>query len=216
MARSAAVTKKRAGAPGDDRGLALCLAFILGFIIWTAYPMILSAWMSFQEWDILTPPKWNGFANYTKLFFDDNLFWHSLSNTAFLTFLGVPIGMVAALVTALSLNVKTPFTTVFRTLFFLPSQIPGVANAVLWALIFNAQFGILNQLLGHIGIEPINWLFNKDTVKPALIFMGLWGVGGSMMISTWRVYRGFPMKFTKLPRSTAPISGGVCVMSRCL
>jgi len=163
-------------------GWLFALPFILGFIIWTAYPMILSAWMSLQEWDILTPPKWAGFANYTKLIFDDKLFWQSLSNTAFLTFLGVPIGMIAALATALSLNVKTPLTTVFRTLFFLPSQIPGVANAVLWALIFNAQFGILNQLLGHAGVEPINWLFDKNTVKPALIFMGLWGVGGSMMI----------------------------------
>ncbi len=105
-----------------------------------------------------------------------------LGQYGLLTFLGVPIGMVAALATALSLNVKTPLTTIFRTLFFLPSQIPGVANAVLWALIFNAQFGILNQLLGNLGIEPINWLFNKNTVKPALIFMGLWGVGGSMMI----------------------------------
>jgi multiple sugar transport system permease protein len=156
--------------------------FILGFLLWTAYPMILSAMMSFTEWDVLTPAKWNGIANYVKLITDDKLFWLSLYNTAFLTFLGVPIGMVAALATALALNVKTPFTTLYRTLFFLPSQIPGVANAVLWALIFNAQFGILNQLLSPLGIEPINWLFNKHTVKPALIFMGLWGVGGSMMI----------------------------------
>jgi multiple sugar transport system permease protein len=156
--------------------------FILGFILWTAYPMFLSAIMSFTEWDVLTPPKWNGFANYAKLITDDKLFWQSLSNTAYLTFLGVPIGMVAALAVALAMNVKTPLTTVYRTLYFLPSQIPGVANAVLWALIFNHQFGILNQLLGNIGIEPVNWLFNRDTVKPALIFMGLWGVGGSMMI----------------------------------
>lgn len=156
--------------------------FILGFLLWTAYPMILSAFLSFTEWDVLTPAKWNGVTNYVKLLTDDKLFWLSLYNTAFLTFIGVPIGMVAALATAMSLNVKTPFTTLYRTLFFLPSQIPGVANAVLWALIFNAQFGILNQLLSPLGIEPVNWLFNQHTVKPALIFMGLWGVGGSMMI----------------------------------
>lgn len=156
--------------------------FILGFLLWTAYPMILSAFLSFTEWDVLTPAKWNGVTNYVKLLTDDKLFWLSLYNTAFLTFIGVPIGMVAALATAMSLNVKTPFTTLYRTLFFLPSQIPGVANAVLWALIFNAQFGILNQLLSPLGMEPVNWLFNQHTVKPALIFMGLWGVGGSMMI----------------------------------
>jgi multiple sugar transport system permease protein len=163
-------------------GWLFALPFILGFLIWTAYPMLLSAWMSFQEWDILTPPKWTGLSNYVKLFTDDPLFWTSWRNTAFLTFLGVPIGMTAALLVALSLNVQTPLTTLFRTLFFLPSQIPGVANAVLWALIFNFQFGILNQILGNFGIPPVNWLFNADTVKPALIFMGLWGVGGSMMI----------------------------------
>src|SRR4051794_29470384 len=70
--------------------------FILGFLIWTAFPMLLSAWMSFHDWDILTPPKFNGFNNYIKLFIDDPLFWTSLGNTAFLTFWGVPIGMTAA------------------------------------------------------------------------------------------------------------------------
>ena len=176
--------RKKSGLLRQERleGWLFASPFIVGFLLWTAFPMLLSAWMSFQEWDILTPSKWNGLNNYTKLFFDDPLFWLSLGNTAYLTFWGVPIGMTAALLVALAMNVETPLTTIFRTLFFLPSQIPGVANAVLWALIFNAQYGILNQLTSTVGAPPVNWLFNPHTVKPALIFMGLWGVGGSMMI----------------------------------
>jgi len=181
------VTVKRRRLSGLERqeaieGWVFAAPFYLGFLIWTAFPMLLSLFMSFNRWEILTPPVWKGLYNYNKLLTKDKLFWTSLGNTAFLTFLGIPIGMTASLIVAFSLNVKTRLTNVYRTLYFLPSQIPGVANAVLWALIFNFQFGILNQLLGKIGIPAQNWLFNKHTVKPALIFMGLWGVGGGMMI----------------------------------
>jgi multiple sugar transport system permease protein len=156
--------------------------FYIGFLVWTVFPMGLSFYMSFMEWGILTDPIWKGLYNYQKLLTKDPLFWQSFGNTAYLTFLGIPIGMTASLLVAFALNVKTKLTNVYRTLYFLPSQVPGVANAVLWALIFNYQFGILNQALGVLGIAPQNWLFQKHTVKPALIFMGLWGVGGGMMI----------------------------------
>jgi multiple sugar transport system permease protein len=156
--------------------------FYIGFLIWTVLPMGLSFYMSFMEWGILTDPVWKGLYNYQKLLIKDPLFWQSFGNTAYLTFLGIPIGMIASLLVAFALNVKTKLTNVYRTLYFLPSQVPGVANAVLWALIFNYQFGILNQVLSVFGIPAQNWLFQKYTVKPALIFMGLWGVGGGMMI----------------------------------
>lgn len=156
--------------------------FYLGFLIWTAFPMGLSLVMSFMEWGILTDPIWKGLYNYQKLLTKDPLFWTSFGNTAFLTFLGIPVGMAASLVVAFGLNVDVKLKNLYRTLYFLPSQVPGVANAVLWALIFNFQFGILNQVLSKVGIAGQNWLFQKHTVKPALIFMGLWGIGGGMMI----------------------------------
>jgi multiple sugar transport system permease protein len=156
--------------------------FYVGFLIWTAFPMGLSLVMSFMEWGILTDPIWKGLYNYQKLLTKDPLFWVSFGNTAFLTFLGIPIGMTASLLVAFALNVDVKLKNLYRTLYFLPSQVPGVANAVLWALIFNFQFGILNQVLSTVGIAGQNWLFQKYTVKPALIFMGLWGVGGGMMI----------------------------------
>lgn len=178
---------KRRGMSGLRRqetieGWLFAAPFYLGFLIWTVFPMGLSFYMSFMEWGILTDPVWKGLYNYEKLLTKDPLFWQSFGNTAYLTFLGIPIGMVASLLVAFALNVKTRLTNVYRTLYFLPSQVPGVANAVLWALIFNYQFGILNQVLAVFGIPPQNWLFQKLTVKPALIFMGLWGVGGGMMI----------------------------------
>lgn len=185
--RVAAATRKRARRGGLERqenreGWLFAAPFYVGFLIWTAFPMLLSLYMSFTDWEILIAPHFLALGNYQKLLFNDDLFWRSLGNTAFLTFLGVPIGMVASLIVAFSLNVKTPLTNVYRTLYFLPSQVPGVANAVLWALIFNMQFGLLNTGLRAIGLPAQNWLWSKHLVKPSLIFMGLWGVGGGMMI----------------------------------
>jgi len=176
------VRRRGAAVQEELEGWVFALPFILGFFMWTVFPMGFSALMSFAKWDIVTPWNWRGLGNYEKLIFGDNLFWISLKNTFFLTFIGVPINLIAALLAAFGLNVETRVTNLYRTLYFLPSQIPTVANAVLWALMFNYESGVVNAFLRVLGLEPVNWLYNIDTAKPALIFMGLWGIGGNMMI----------------------------------
>lgn len=163
-------------------GWLFAMPFIAGFVIWTVVPMAVSAWLSFTQWDIVTPSKWVGLSNYSRLIGRDQLFYKSLGNTLYLTFGGIAVSITASLAAAFALNIKTRLTNTYRLLFFMPSQIPAVANAVLWALMFNYEFGIVNLALRAVGLQPLNWLYNVTTVKPALVFMGLWGIGGTIII----------------------------------
>jgi multiple sugar transport system permease protein len=114
--------------------------------------------------------------------FGDPLFYTSLYNTAFYTLLGVPLYLIAALVMALLLNLPLRGIPIYRTIYFLPSLTPAVANALLWVWIFSPDFGLANHLLGLVGLPAQKWLFDVNLAKPALILMGLWGIGSQMII----------------------------------
>lgn len=155
--------------------------WLLGFLFFTAGPMIGSAVISFLDWEILTPPTWVGLANFRQMA-TDPLFGLSLYNTAYYTFIGVPIYLVAALLMALILNLHLRGITFYRTIFFLPSLTPAVANALLWVWIFSPDFGLANYFLQAVGLPPQKWLFDVNLAKPSLILMGLWGIGSQMII----------------------------------
>jgi len=155
--------------------------WLLGFLFFTAGPMIGSAVISFLDWEILTPPTWVGLANFRQMV-TDPLFGLSLYNTAYYTFIGVPIYLVAALLMALVLNLHLRGITFYRTIFFLPSLTPAVANALLWVWIFSPDFGLANYFLQAVGLPPQKWLFDVNLAKPSLILMGLWGIGSQMII----------------------------------
>lgn len=157
------------------------LPWLLGFVVFTAGPMVASAIISFTQWEILTPPKWVGLANYTRLF-TDSLFWLSLWNTVYYSVLGVPIYLAAALAMALLLNLELRGVAIYRTIYFLPSLTPAVANAVLWVWIFNPDFGLANGLLNAVGLPGQKWLFDARLAKLCFILMGLWGAGQQMII----------------------------------
>lgn len=162
-------------------GWLFILPWLLGFLLFTAGPMLGSAVMSFLEWEILTPPTWVGFANFRQMAADP-LFGLALYNTAYYTLLGVPLYLLASLLMALLLNLPLRAIPVYRTIFFLPSLTPTVANALLWVWIFSPDFGLANYLLGMVGLPPQKWLFDVNLAKPALILMGLWGIGSQMII----------------------------------
>lgn len=155
--------------------------WLLGFLFFTAGPMIGSAVISFLDWEILTPPTWVGLTNFRQMA-TDPLFRLSLYNTAYYTFIGVPIYLVAALLMALVLNLHLRGITFYRTIFFLPSLTPAVANALLWVWIFSPDFGLANYFLQAVGLPPQKWLFDVNLAKPSLILMGLWGIGSQMII----------------------------------
>jgi multiple sugar transport system permease protein len=155
--------------------------WLIGLLAFTIGPIIASFILSFNAWQITAPPKWIGFDNYTEMFADPGMH-KSLYNTFFLAVVGVPLNMVAGLSIALLLNQKIRGISVFRTIYYLPAVLSSVAVAVLWMWILNPRFGLLNRGLALIGIKGPGWLIDPLWAKPAVILMGLWGVGSSMII----------------------------------
>jgi multiple sugar transport system permease protein len=155
--------------------------FILGFIIWFLIPALTSLWMAFQDWNMIKPPQFVALNNFKDLF-RDKLFWQSLKVTTTYTAISVPLTMVLAFLLALLMNTKVRGITVFRTIYYMPSIVPAVANAVLWAWILNSEFGLLNAFLHFLGLPKIMWLQEPEWALPALILMSLWSLGGPMVI----------------------------------
>jgi multiple sugar transport system permease protein len=161
-------------------GYVFILPFILGFLIWFLIPALTSVWLAFQDWNMISAPEFVGLGNFRRVF-ADKLFWQALKVTAIYTVISVPLSMVLAFALALLMNTKVQGITVFRTIYYLPSIVPAVANSVLWAWILNSEFGLLNVLLRAVGLPKVLWLQKPEWALPALILMSLWGLGGSMV-----------------------------------
>lgn len=162
-------------------GLLFISPWIVGFLVFTLYPMLASLYYSFTEFRIRRPPEWVGLQNYVDLF-NDKLFWTSLSNTLYLVIIGVPLTLLCSFICALLLNQKVRGQAIYRVIYFLPSIVPTVASTLLWLWILNPSSGILNNLLGAFGISGPNWFRDPNWSKPALIMLMLWGMGGTVVI----------------------------------
>ena len=162
-----------------------CYVFIapavLGLLLFSLGPMIASLWLSFTSYDLLSSPEWVGTQNYTDLIADD-LFRKSLSVTLVYGLVSVPCTMLIALVLAIMLNAKIPALPFFRSAYYLPSVISGVAVATLWKWMFNGEYGLINAGLARLAIAGPAWLTDEQWALRALIFMSLWGFGGTMLI----------------------------------
>jgi multiple sugar transport system permease protein len=163
-------------------GYAFISPWIIGFIIFTLGPMLISLILSFTQYNITDNPVFTGLENYIKLFTRDPKFWHSLGVTVSFAVVAIPLGLVFGFSLAYLLNLKVPGVAFWRTIFYMPSVFPAVASALLWGLIFNPRFGILNWFLSLVGIKGPGWLASPDWAVPALIVMSLWSVGGGMII----------------------------------
>jgi multiple sugar transport system permease protein len=155
--------------------------FLLGVLCWLVIPAGVAGWLSFQEWDLITPPDPVGFKNFARLS-QDALFWQSLKVTTNYTLIAVPLAMVLGFLLALLMNSKVRGIRAFRTMYYMPSIVPVVASAVLWAWIFNPEFGLLNILMRALGLPKVNWLLEPEWALPALILMSLWTLGASMVV----------------------------------
>jgi multiple sugar transport system permease protein len=155
--------------------------FASPFILFWFGPMLYSLYLVAHEWNMLTPPEFVGFANIRELF-TDALLGVSLWNTAYYTFISVPLQLILALSLALALNQGLRGQSLYRVVFYLPSITPAVASAVVWMQIFNPEFGVLNSILRVFNIPPVQWLFDPALAKPAFIFMSLWSVGPQVII----------------------------------
>src|SRR3989442_1779240 len=145
---------------GERKEAISAYLFLIPFLIWMVFlmggPILAAFGLSFLSWDILTPPKFVGLNNYKQMFMEDPRFWKALGNTAYYTFLAVPLGMVLSIVVALLMNQKIKGISVFRTIYYVPSVVgSGVAIAVLWKWIFNADSGLLNYAISLLSGIPI-------------------------------------------------------------
>lgn len=163
-------------------GYLFAAPWILGLLIFSLGPMIASIYYGFTDYDILGSPRWTGLGNYTAIFTEDPLFYKSLFNTILYTLISVPLGLFCSLLMAVLLNQKLRWIRIFRTIYYLPAVMSGIAVMQLWLWIFNADYGLLNYFLSLAGIKGPMWLANEFWAKPALILMGLWGAGSGMII----------------------------------
>lgn len=155
--------------------------WLIGFLLFTAGPMLGSLYISFTRWEIVSPSVWVGLSQFQKLFADDR-FYLSLWNTAYYVFLGVPLHLFLALLAALAMNMNLRGIRIYRTLYYVPSLTPAVANAILWMWIFHPQWGLANAMLEWLGIEGLYWLQDPRLSKPSFIIMSFWTIGGQMVI----------------------------------
>jgi len=187
-------------------GLVFLSPWLFGFLVFTGGPILFSIIISFTEFEVISPARWVGFKNYEFLLTQDPTFWKSLWNTIFMT-LGIPIGMAVGLGIAMLLNARVRGLSVYRTIYYLPAIVPVVASSILWLWVMHPKLGVLNVLLGDIGLTPLIvgairrvnvvlgwlgmrpldpefwlWLQSEDWAKPGMIVMGLWGAGASMII----------------------------------
>ncbi len=160
--------------------------WILGIIFFGAFPFLASLYLSFTNYNMLSTPNFIGVTNYRILFFNDSIFWLSLGNTVYHVLIAVPLGIVLGLLIALLLNNKIRGMSVYRTMFFLPNVVSIVALSLLWLWLFQPSLGLINELLDPLyrllDMEPLRWHQAAETSKITLILMGLWTVGGSMII----------------------------------
>lgn len=163
------------------KGFAFISPYLIGFCVFTAFPLAFSAFSSFTYYNITAIQKWYGLSNFTKLFADD-LFWKSLGNTLYYVVFSVPAVIILAMLLALLMNQRVKFMGFFRTIYYLPSVLSGVAVYLLWQWIFDPSNGLLNNGLRLLGIEGPAWLYDAKWTKPAMIIMRLWSTGGTMIL----------------------------------
>lgn len=164
------------------QGYLFILPWLIGFFVFTLGPLIFSFIASFTNYDITSQMDFIGFENYERMFTRDPLFWKSLGNTLYYVVISVPATLLGAIVIALLMNQKIPGIRFFRTIYYLPSVLSGVGVYFLWMQLLSPQSGLINIVLSCFGIEGPVWLFDPNWTKPALIFMNLWKVGGSMLL----------------------------------
>jgi len=175
---------------------------LLGFLAFTAFPVVAAIGLAFVSWDVLSPPRWVGLGNFIDLLgfhrtsagwvANDPEFWRYLGNTLFFL-LNLPINVAGSLLLAMALDRKLRGQRLYRLVFFLPSILAGVAVYYLWRWIYNPEFGLFNSLLGMVGIEGPAWLLDARWAKPAIMLMQTWmSVGGTAMILYLAALQGVP------------------------
>ena len=155
---------------------------IIGLFLFVGYPMVTSLYHSFTDWNGLTPATWVGFDNYVEMFTQDPTFWPSIAVTFLWVVVSVPVTIVAGLALAVLVNRGLRGVKIFRTIFYLPVVLPAIAVLTLWKYIYDPTYGLANQVLRFLHLPTSAWLGDAHIALPAILLVGVWGVGGTMII----------------------------------
>lgn len=160
------------------------LPTIIGLLLFTAGPVLASAYLSFTRWDLLSAPRWTGFNNYLSLF-RDQTFWICVKNTLYFTAVSVPVGAILALLLAMVMNMPLRGISIYRAIYFVPVVSSTVAVALMWQWLYQPDFGLINYVLGWLfpHMSTIRWLASPTWAMPAIIIMSIWqNLGFNMII----------------------------------
>jgi multiple sugar transport system permease protein len=182
---ASALTHRRSMSPAQRRELLLGLLFIspwlIGFLIWTIYPLVSSLYYSFTRYDLLRPPVFLGLENYRRLFTDDAHIPVVVENTLFYVGLSAPLGVISAFLLASLLNTRIVGRSVFRAVFFFPAIVPAIVTAMVWQFLLNVQWGAINSTLQALGLPVMPFISNPDWAKPSLILIHMWAQGNAIV-----------------------------------
>lgn len=154
--------------------------WIVGFLAFFIVPALTSLVYSFADYNSVTVPKWIGFQNYLTLLHDP-IFKKALINTLYFVFIGTPVVLVFQILIATLLNIEVKGIGIFRTLYYLPYLVPMVATVIIWTIIFGHS-GVVNQILGFVGLGPFEWIDSSHLIKPVIVLMGMWASGSGILI----------------------------------
>ena len=158
-------------------GLLMIAPTIIGLIILNIIPLIQTFILSMQDASAFGAAQFVGLDNYIKMFQSSEM-WKATFNTLLFVVYTVPVGIVISLVIAVLLNAKIKGKTLFRAVFFMPMIVAPAAIAMVWKLLFNAEFGIINTVLRTIGFEGTNWLTNDNTILLVCAIVTIWSAVG--------------------------------------
>ncbi len=163
-------------------GLLFVLPWLLGLLIFTAYPVLASVYFSFTDYSVTQAPNFVGLDNYRTMFFSDPTIWKAVTNSLYYALLSVPLGLVFSLALAVLLNTRSVGIGVYRTLFYLPALVPPIASTIIFLVLFQPRGGLINEVLGSLGLPDPAWFQDPAWSKPGLVLLSLWGVGSATVI----------------------------------
>lgn len=183
MARTALSARSVSGRRRHEifEGYLFAAPFILGFLLFVAFPMAWALVLNFQKYNLLSPPAFVGLDNLDRLVNDPKV-GLALWNTAYFALVSVPLQLALAFACAVLLNQPLIGRNFYRTALYLPVVVPIVVSAFIWQRAYHPEFGIINEVLSWVGIAPRAWLFEPTLAKPAFIFMRIWVMGAQMVI----------------------------------
>lgn len=147
--------------------------YLIHFIVFVAFPVCFSLFLTFHKWNIISPVEFVGTANYSRMF-NDRMFWKAILNTLKFLVIHIPLQLIFALALAEFLNQKIKLQGFYRAAFFLPVIVSGVVVTILWQQLLAFDSGIINRLLVNVGFGKVGWLVDPDIAMGSIAVMATW------------------------------------------